>query len=132
MLDIESSVFDIVATAFSSKYPNGSRYGEIPQTPASFPCLTLVEADNAVYEDSITAGNVENHSQLMYEVNVFSNKEIGAKQEAKDIMHLVDKTLSSLGFIRQFCEQTRNAENRIYRMTARYRGVVGRDNIIYK
>jgi len=34
----------------------------------------------------------------------------------------------SMGFTRVFCTQTRNEDNRIYRMTARYRGVISADD----
>ena len=36
MIDIESTVFDAVAKAFTAAYPKGSRYGEEVDTPVSF------------------------------------------------------------------------------------------------
>lgn len=127
MIDIESTVFDRIAKAFDAAYPNGSRYGEATATPATFPCVTLVEADNYTYEQS-----PDEYAWLMYEVNVYSNKVSGAKQECKAVMDLVDNEMIAMGFARMFCNQTKNSENQIYRMTARYRAVISKEHRIYK
>lgn len=124
MIDVESTVFARVAAAFTAAYPNGSRYGEPVDTPARFPCLTLVEDDNATYEKSLDTALTENHATIMYTVNVYSNKTSGAKQECKAIMTLVDEEMQQMGFTRLFCNQTKNADTKIYRMTARYRAVI--------
>lgn len=131
MIDVESVVFDKCAKAFDAKFPKGSRYGEPTETPAKFPCFTLWEADNSTYTES-RDGNSEHHSTVMYELNVYSNKVSGGKQECKGIIELLDKEMLKFGFVRMFCHQMRNQDTRIYRMTARYRGVVGEDYVIYR
>lgn len=132
MIDVESTVFAKVAAAFTAAYPNGSRYGEQTDAPAKFPCLTLVEDDNATYEKSQDTELTERHATIMYTVNCYSNKTSGAKQECKAIMELVDGQLQQMGFTRMFCNQTKNMDSKIYRMTARYRGVISEDFRIYR
>ena len=132
MIDVESTVFAAVAVAFTAAYPIGSRYGEPVDVPAKFPCLTLVEDDNATYERSLDTAMTEHHATVMYTVNVYSNKASGAKQECKAIMELVDREMQRMGFTRLFCNQTRNADTKIYRMTARYRAVISADQVIYR
>lgn len=132
MIDVESTVFSKVAAAFTAAYPSGSRYGEAVDTPAKFPCLTLVEIDNATYGKSQDADLTEHHATVTYEANAYSNKTSGAKQECKAIMALVDKQMQQMGFTRLFCNQTKNLDRKIYRMTARYRGVIGEDYRIYR
>lgn len=132
LIDIESTVFNRVAEAFSAVYPNGSRYGEPVDSPVSFPCLTLTETDNYTYAASLTAQLWEHNAWVVYDVNVYSNKTSGAKQECKAIMELVDQEMQGMGFVRLFCNQTKNQDTRIYRMTARYRGVVSEDYRIYR
>lgn len=129
---MESAIFSRVAEKFSEEFPNGSRYGEVVYTPAKFPCLTLVESDNYTYEKSLTAKMKENHAWLVYDANAYSNLVTGAKQECQAIMNLVDEEMLSMGFVRMFCTQTRNEDNRIYRMTARYRAVVSEDHQVYR
>ena len=129
---MESAIFNRVAEKFSEEFPNGSRYGEVVYTPAKFPCLTLVESDNYTYEKSLTAKTKEHHAWLVYDANAYSNLVTGAKQECQAIMNLVDEEMLSMGFVRMFCTQTRNEDNRIYRMTARYRAVVSEDHQVYR
>lgn len=50
MIDIENKVYNDVAKAIRdsfSNFPRLSCYGEYVETPASFPCVTLVEDDNS-------------------------------------------------------------------------------------
>lgn len=132
MIDVETKVFSRVATAFSAAYPNGSRYGEPVDTPAKFPCLTLVEIDNSTYQRTQDTSLNEHHATLVYDANCYSNKTSGAKQECKAIMALIDEQMQEMGFTRLFCNQTKNADTKIYRMTARYRGVVSEDYRVYR
>ena len=132
MIDVESIIFNDVAEAFSAKFPKGSRYGELTEAPAKFPCLTLVEVDNYTYEESLDAEAKEHDAWIVYEANAYSNKVSGAKQECKEIMQIVDYHMMSLGFTRIFCNQTKNADSKIYRMTARYRAVISEEHRIYR
>nr|DAR40325.1 MAG TPA: hypothetical protein [Caudoviricetes sp.] len=132
MIDVESTIFNRVAEKFSEAYPGGSRYGEYVSSPTQFPCLILMEEDNSTYERSLDAQMAEHDANLMYSVNVYSNKTSGAKQECKEIMQLVDTEMLSMGFTRTFCNQTKNEDKKIYRMTARYRAVISEDYRIYR
>ncbi|MCB6366652.1 hypothetical protein LI291_10755 [Intestinibacillus massiliensis] len=132
MIDVESAIFSTVATAFTAAYPNGSRYGEQVDTPAKFPCLTLVEIDNATYQRSQDTAITEHHAAVIYELDCYSNKTSGAKQECKNIMALADQEMQQMGFTRLFCNQTKNMDSKIYRMTARYTGVISENYQIYR
>lgn len=132
MIDVEAVIFNTIATAFDNAYPAGSRYSEENVSPAKFPCLTLIETDNYTYERSLDTAMTEHDAWLTYEVNVYSNKSFGAKQECKAIVSLVDEQMQHLGFTRTFCSQTKNADQKIYRMTARYRAVISEKYRIYR
>lgn len=132
MIDAESTIFSRIAMAFTESYPNGSRYGEPVDTPAKFPCLTLIEIDNSTYQNSQDISILEHHATITYEVNVYSNKVSGSKQECKEILSLVDEEMQQMGFTRLFCNQTKNLDSKIYRVTARYRGVISEDYRIYR
>lgn len=132
MIDVEAAVFNRVAEKFDIAYPNGTRVSEPIDAPASFPCLSLVEADNATYTGSLDSAMTEHDAWLMYELNVYSNLASGAKQQCKEIIALVDDELLAMGFTRTFCHQTKNADTKIYRMTARYRAVISEELRIYR
>lgn len=119
MIDIEFAVVGRVFDAFENAYPGGS-CSSMPNSdkPPTFPHLNMMEADSYFY------GPVLEAETVVFDVNVYSNKANGSKQECKAIMQLVDETMNGFGaWERVFCNQTLNADNRIYRMTARYRGV---------
>ncbi len=132
MIDAEELIFKKVADAFSAAYPDGAVYREVVEVPDRFPCLTLVEIDNVAYQPSQDLASMEHHATVTYEINVYSNEPDGGKQACKAVMALADEQMQRLGFTRLICSQIKNADSKIYRMTARYRAVISEDYIIYR
>jgi hypothetical protein len=123
--DIETDVFDAVASALSAKFGGIFITGEYVHAPESFPAVSLIEEDNSAFLPALDSEG-SHHSQLMYEVNVYSNLKSGRKAQAKEIMQEIDEKMSELGFVRLSRKPMTlpNAETSIYRMNARYRTVV--------
>ena len=133
MIDIESDVFSIVSNAVLAKYPKIYMTGEYIKVPPSFPCVSLIEADNQVYRKTRTTSSNENHVQVVYEVDVYSNKKTGRKSECKTILALIDNQMINLGFTRLLLTPIPNEEDAtVYRMVARYRAIVSKDKVIYR
>ena len=133
MIDIENIVFNTVAANVRDQYPNISMAGEYVKSPSSFPAVSLVEMDNSVRIDTIDSGSSENHANVMYEVNVYSNKTTGKKSECKAIIALIDQEMLALGFVRSTLTPVPNMnDSTIYRMVGRYRATVSSDNHIYR
>lgn len=132
MIDIESEVFDNVSKAVRNEYPNVYMTGEYVRVPPSFPCVSLIEADNQIYRNTRDSGHIENHVQVIYEVNVYSNKTKWKKTECKAIISLIDSRMESLGFTRTILTPVPNEQDGIYRMVGRYRAIVSRDKTIYR
>lgn len=125
MIDIENVIFNMVATKVRDEYPDIYMTGEYVKSPSSFPAVSLVEMDNATRTDTIDSGSNENHANVMYEVNVYSNKATGKKSECKDIIALIDKEMLTLGFARNTLTPVPNMnDSTIYRMVGRYRATV--------
>ena len=73
----------------------------------------------------------EVHSLLMFEVNVYSNKLSGRKTECKQIMKIINEEFMDRGFRRTGLRPIPNLyDATIYRMVARYTGVVSKDKIV--
>jgi len=133
MIDIESDIFTQIATAVRAQYPKIFTTGEYVSAPSSFPCVSLVEIDNATFRKTQTQDSKENHAAVTYELNVYSNKKTGKKAECKEIASFVDELLAELNFTRMLLEPIPNAQDAtIYRMLGRYRAVIDRNNIIYR
>lgn len=133
MIDIEAEVFGIVSSDVRVKYPKVYMTGEYVKSPPSFPCVSLIETDNQVYRNTRDSGCIENHAQIQYEVNVYSNRTSGKKAECKEIISLIDSKMEKLGFTRTFMNPVPNEQDAtIYRMIARYRAIVSKNKTIYR
>jgi len=133
VIDIEAEVFDIVSSDVRLKYPKVYMTGEYVKSPSSFPCVSLIETDNQVYRNTRDSGCIENHAQIQYEVNVYSNRTSGKKAECKEIISLIDSKMEKLGFTRTFMNPVPNEQDAtIYRMIARYRAIVSKNKTIYR
>ena len=133
MIDIENLVFDRVSTRVREQFPDIFMTGEYVNVPSSFPAASLVEMDNSVRESTIDSGSNENHANVMYEVNVYSNKTTGKKSECKAIMALIDTEMTAMGFVRSTLIPVQNEyDSTVYRMVARYRAAVSNDFKIFR
>ena len=133
MINVESEIFTIVANVVRSVYPDIYMTGEYVKSPTSFPCVSLIEMDNSAYTRTQSSDSNENHAELMYELDVYSNKKSGKKSECKDIVSLIDNEMAALGFSRVMLQPVPNIDDAtIYRMKGRYRAVVSKNNEIYR
>ena len=133
MINVETEIFNIIAKAVRNAYPKAFVVGEYVKTPAKFPCVTIVEMDNTTYDRTQTSGSLENHADVTYEVNIYSNKTSGKKSECREIASLIDNEFATLGFSRTMLQPIPNIDDAtIYRMLGRYRGVVSKDKIIFR
>ena len=133
MIDIENEVFNRVATRVREQFPDIFMVGEYVSSPSSFPAVSLMEMDNSILESTVDSGSNENHANVMYEVNVYSNKTAGKKTECKAIMALIDEEMTAMGFVRSTLTPVPNEyDSTIYRMVGRYRAAVSTDHKIYR
>lgn len=133
MIDCENEIFNIISTDIRKEYPKIYIVGEYVQTPPSFPCVSLVEMDNFIYTSTQTSSEMENHAEIMFEVNVYSNKTNGKKTECKKIASRIDEKMLELGFTRTTLIPVQNIDDAtIYRMTGRYKAVISKNNTIFR
>lgn len=133
MIDIENEIFSVVSKSVKKKYPKAFITGEYVKSPSSFPCISITEIENSVYEKTQTSQNAENHAVLIYEVNVYSNKVKGKKAECKAVVSIIDDEFLKLGFTRTMLNPIPNeTDATIYRMVARYRVYVSKDKVLYR
>lgn len=132
MIDCENIIFNTIATAIRAVHGTVFVSGEYVDSPASFPAVTIVEQDNSVYVKMSTT-ELENHAEVMYECNVYSNKVSGKKSEAKAIADTVDTAFKGMGFTRKLKQPIPNLQDsKIYRITMRYEGIIDRENFVYQ
>lgn len=131
MIDIETHVYDSVASRLRDEYDNIFVAGEYVSTPSSFPAVTITESDNVMLKQYLDSSG-EKYVAVMYELNIYSNRVSGKKAEAKAIMAIADSEMLRMGFTRLVKTPISDEENAtLYRIVARYTAVTD-GNIIYR
>lgn len=133
MIDVENELFDEVSEKVRAEFPGIFMTGEYVKSPSKFPCVSLVEIDNATFRKTQTTEGRENHVAVVYELNIYSNREKGKKAECKAIATFIDELLMKRNFTRTMLEPVPNQDSAtIYRMLGRYRAVVSKNKTIYR
>jgi hypothetical protein len=133
MINIENEVFNRVNAKVREVFPDIFMAGEYVKSPSSFPAVSLVEMDNVTREATADSGSNENHANVMYEVNVYSNRTTGKKSECREILALIDEEMLAIGFSRVAMTPVPNEyDSTIYRMVGRYRAAVSSTHHIFR
>ena len=133
MIDIENELFTEIATAVRTEFPGAYVVGEYVNAPSKFPAVYIVEQNNTVNKATRDTCGIENYADVMYQVDVYSNKNKGKKAECKAIASFVDGMFAKFGFTRSFLNPVPNIDDgTIYRMTGRWTATVSKDNTVYR
>lgn len=132
MIDIENQVFDTVAKALRAEFKGILVVSTDTDAPSKFPAVCFWEQSNSAFASTQTAHSRENHAELMYQGNIYSNLVNGGKQQCRKIAAVIDREMEKLGFIRIFGQPVLNpADTSISRYVLRYKGIIGRDGYVY-
>lgn len=127
MIDIENAVVNKITvdvrTQYLSTYPK-IRVGSIPpETPEQFPFISVEMISDTTTRNTLEFGKpTENHADLVFQIDVFTNDGNTKKQTAKKLFNFVDLTMQNMGFVRTMATPTPNIDRTIYRITGRYTG----------
>lgn len=132
MIDIEHEVYQRIVNKLTSAFPKIYTYGEGMPSKARFPCVIIEEADNYAYDKTQDSASLENHAVVMYEVNIYSNKVNGKKDECKKIQKIVDSEFLAMGFTRVSVSNLSSNNATLYRIVSRYTGVVSDKEKIHR
>lgn len=121
MIDIENQVYSKLREELLVDYPN--IYMPQAYTPqvSTFPCVIVEEKTNLPNLSTITTHNTENYSDLMYEINIYTNSQT-KKTDAKAIRDKInDIMMNYFGMERNYCSNVPNlVDSSIYRIVLRY------------
>lgn len=132
MIDIENEIFTAISEAILSKFPKVKMSPETILSPSVFPCVCAEEADNYAVTSTQDSGSNENHVNVMYEVNIYSNKVGGKKAECKAILKIIDGVFSDFGFTRTGMNPIPMNDPTKYRLFVRYKAVISQNKTIYR
>lgn len=126
MIDIESKVFNTVFDAVKLAYPNADVTTGFDETTAKFPCVVVMEMNNAPLRNMNTDDCAENYATLSYEISVYTDSMNHAKTEGKGVLEVADTAMQGLKFRRIRKNQPLNINRTIFRQYARYEVIVGK------
>ena len=122
MIDCENEVYTRVAQVLREKFPGIDVASEYVQSPSSFPHASITQSDSYTLNERQDTSMKENMIEVMFEINVYSNRTDGKKTECKNILKAINDELYSMNFRRTAMTPVPNMEDAtIYRITARYR-----------
>jgi hypothetical protein len=132
LIDFENEIYTRVVERVQALHSDVEFSGVDERLPSKFPFVSLVEADNTTRTDTIDSASFENHVNVMYQVNVYSNKSGGRKSECRAILATIDETFVRMGFARTMRNPVSMDDATIYRMVARYTAAIDKNGKIYR
>ena len=117
---IYSKVANDVTTAHSGAYVT-STYN---QTPPPLPCVFCREVGHYTPTEAVNLAYNEDIYRCAFEVQIFSNAAGGAQTEAYNILATVKSAFREMCFIETMESPVDNADENIYRLTARFERVI--------
>lgn len=130
--DVESEVYGEFALYMAEKFPELSLSNTEDRSPAKFPHLSLVEADNVTRIDTADSGSVQNHVNVMFEMNIYTNRSGAPKSQAKAIYAEADAWFLRHGFVRTMKQPVNMDDATKHRIVARYTGCVDKNMKVYR
>ena len=121
MIDKENEVYTRVRERVLAEFPDAVMDSSYQPVPSGFPHITLYQGDASVPAELLDSATYPKFESLMFDVQVYSNKTSGKKQECKAIMDVIDRTLSEMNMRRTILTPVPNLNDAsIYRLAARY------------
>lgn len=131
MIDIENIIYTTLKKVLVNECKLNPQFisTEIVLKPKNYPWVTIIEMMNIPYSKTQTNDDIENHVDVVYEINVYTNDKNGKKSRCKKIISTVDTKMKNLGFRRIMLSPIPNANDpTIYRIIARYEAIVSKEN----
>ena len=133
MIDVEAIIYDRISKSLKDQYPDITVTGELISAPTKFPCVSIIELDNATYRKMQTIEKRDNYANLMYQIDIFSNLITGRKSECRNIAVFIDNIMQELGFTRTFLNPIPDGiSTSVYRITGRYQCTISHYGEIYR
>jgi hypothetical protein len=131
MIDVEQRVFTYLYDKVNQSYDNVIMLSEYVRVPPTFPCVQVQQISSVTHIPSQDSNNRENNVVVGFQVDVYTKGD-NKKEDCKNIMNVIDEEFLRLGFSRKLLTQISNVEDdSIYRITARYAGIVSKEYIVY-
>ena len=114
---IRASVLEAVSTANVTQTYSAK--------PAKFPTVFAREIGRFTPAQTATVSNAQDIYETTWEVQVFSNLQSGAKEQAYSLMNAVKSALRKLYFVETMENPIDRTDTKYYTLVARFRRIIG-------
>lgn len=114
---MRSAVLAVVATANCTQ--------TYTPTPTKWPTVFAREIGRLTPNGTVTMSNAQDISERTWEVQIFSNLQTGAKEQAYKLLDAVKTAFRSMYFIETFESPLDSTNNNYYTLVARFRRIIG-------
>ena len=121
MIEIEAKVYSPIATALKQQYQGIYVTSEPAPTPSKALAVSIVQQDSYSSQRKQDNTLTERFATVMFQVDVYSNKQTGKKSECKEVMNVIDEMLFDMNFMRLSLNPIPMEDSGYYRLSARYR-----------
>ena len=94
-------------------------------TPTKWPTVFAREIGRFTPSGTATLSNAQDISERTWEVQIFSNLQTGAKEQAYQLLDAVKSAFRAMYFVETFESPLDNANNNYYTLAARFRRIIG-------
>lgn len=120
-----NAIYTVIRAAVLAVDANANVVQAYSSTPAKFPTVFAREIGRFTPTQTATFGNAQDIYETTWEVQVVSNLQAGAKEEAYNLMATVKAALRGLYFVETMENPVDRTDNKYYTLAARFRRVIG-------
>ena len=120
-----NAIFTAVRAAVLAEVSTAKCTQTYSPTPTQFPTVFVREIGRFTPTQTATMSNAQEIYETTWEVQVFSNLQSGAKEQAYRLMDAVKSALRSLYFVETMENPIDNADAKYYTLVARFRRIIG-------
>ena len=130
MIDIFNELFTLLKNTLATYDPNIKTASVYTNMPSEYPFVSFEEIDNSEYEQSRDWCGNENHAQIEYEINIYTQNP-QKKSKGDKILQVVDTLMKTYNFVRQTKNVFQSPDETTYRIVIRYSGIVSKEHKVY-
>lgn len=133
MIDFLNQVNAAVVSALEGTTFYNTRVAmESTRLPEEFPCVTVEEISNTTPRRYMDSRVAEDFAHIQYRIQVFSNKSVGRREEARMILSLIDTQLTPMGLLRtSYAVVPQMYRSTIYEINCIYEGIFSKTGTVY-
>lgn len=120
-----NAIFTAIRAAVLAEVSTANCTQTYSTTPASFPTVFAREIGRFTPAQTATMSNAQEIYETTWEVQVFSNLQAGAKEQAYKLMDAAKSALRKMYFVETMENPIDQTETKYYTLVARFRRVIG-------